>query len=111
MTARRRLEVLVRHLAETSDEEIPIEWETVEWIGGPFDGMQRRVEAWKVFNLPAHLEIPFHPAAFDVVDDGEDEADEAIGIGSQSSAPLAVYVSAVQGATFRYRYLGMHRRR
>jgi len=104
--ARRRLEDLVRLLGDLPDEKIPVEWETVEWIGGPFDGLQRRVERWRVPNLPAHFEIPTHRAQIDFLNGSDADPNDSNGHAMQESGPFAVYVSVAKGDCFRYRFVG-----
>ena len=106
LVARRRLEDWMKQLADAAEEDIPVEWETIEWIGGPFDGLQRRVERWKVPNLPAHLEIPVHPAAFDCIEGRDEGCSEGDLNELGGSAPVAIYLSAVRGTCFRYQFAG-----
>jgi hypothetical protein len=55
--ARRRLTDWIRRW-DLAESEIAIEWETVEFCGGPYDGLERRLERWQLFNLPARVEFP-----------------------------------------------------
>lgn len=96
--ARRRLSDWVRTLGDETPE-IVIDWEDVDFVGGPFDGLQRRVEAWKISNLPAFVEIPVCDSQFDHFD----------GLESRAVSPAtakAVYRYFDAGTHCEYRFAG-----